>query len=466
MNRKTRSRLRALIVVLAAAVVGGVAGCGGGGGDTMVRPSPPPQQLYGAAAYASNDNCESIGLIGTQFSSATAAEQATRTRCDSDAQTLAAQSGATTNACTAFAFDSCAAIAAGMNDSRRCVATGQRGGSTSAAGSAALQNCRENLGATGQCEVIAAGCATGAPPSVGVWRPSSGPTQPPDDGVDRSLVGDEFGTQSTTGRSFSVTCTDDVYFEHAGNVVLPSVDIVRLPAEAGTVTLEYDAYDIPDRFVVEVDGQIRIDTQYVGSSSYTVSQVNTVLDHYGFRRTTQSSIHTPGRGSRSFQKSAGSTSAVVRIFAPLEGTAWEVRLKFQGSSCPGDGSGNGGGNQNRLYGSISFGFMGSDCSGGYAGGVVSNYQSESAANRDAIDLCQQLGGRGCQTNNFGSAYSGPNRCGALAYGTNSARCQSFMGTGDSTSAAESGALNSCRNAGYSCDLARLLSGGQASACTD
>ena len=335
MNSVTRGRRRALAIVLAGAVVGGVAGCGGGGGDPP--PPPPPQQLYGAAAYSTNDNCQSVGVIGTQYSSATAAEGAVRARCNSDSQTLAAQSGATPDSCKAIAFDNCAAIAAGINDNRpnQCVSIGERGSSTSAAGSAALRECRNRLGPTGRCQTIASACATGSA-SSGIYRPSGGGTQPPDDGVDRSQVGDEFGTRSTTGRSFALTCTDDVYFEHAGNVVLPSVDIVGLPSEAGTVTLEYDAFRIPDRFVVQMGGQIRIDTQYVGTSN-SVAEVNAVLDHYGFQRTTQSSIISPGNGRRSFQKPAGSTSAIVRIYAPLEGTAWEVTLKFQSNACPGNG---------------------------------------------------------------------------------------------------------------------------------
>ena len=84
---------------------------------------------------------------------------------------------------------------------------------------------------------------------------------------------------------------------------------------------------------MEVDDRVRIDTQYVGSSSHTVAQVNAVLDSFGFRRTAQPAIISPGRGTSSFRKSAGAGRAAVRVYAPLTGTNWEVTLKFQGESC-------------------------------------------------------------------------------------------------------------------------------------
>ena len=178
--------------------------------------------------------------------------------CNTRSRALAAQSGVTPDSCNSFAFSDCAAIAAGINSSRRCVSLGRRGATTSAANTTALQECRTLLGTTAQCDVIASGCATGAAPPVGIWRPpsSSTPVQPPTrppagtpvNSVGRDRVGDEFGRTSTTGRTLALSCTSPVVFSNAGTVALPSVDIVTLPAEAGTVTFEYQAFDIPDRF--------------------------------------------------------------------------------------------------------------------------------------------------------------------------------------------------------------------------
>ena len=158
-----------------------------------------------------------------------------------------------------------------------------------------------------------------------------------DPGVDRSQVGPEFGTLSTTERRFDLTCTNTVFFKNAGNVVLPSVDLVALPRTPGTVTIQYDAYDIPDRFVLQVGSRVIMDTQYVGDPSYTVTQVNDVLTRYNFRPTSQARINSPGDGTRSFQVTGLEGRAIVRVYAPLEGTEWEISMSFSGSSCGGGG---------------------------------------------------------------------------------------------------------------------------------
>ena len=345
MDRKSRTVFRALALLLAVAVVGSVASCGGGGGDPIVRPSPPPppppppptSTLYGAGAFSTNDLCGAVGLIGTGFGSAAAAQSALRPLCGTSARNLASEMSATPNPCSVFAFVDCAAIVAGRNvDTGRCVSVGRSRSTTSAARAFATQECRNILGASARCEVIAASCATGSAPPVGIFRPTT-TIQQPSHGIPQNQVGSEFGRTSTTGRSFTLSCSNDVVFSDSGTVVLPSVDVVNLPAEAGTVTFEYDAIDIPDRFVVEMGGSVRVDTRYVGTTR-TVSEINAVLAHYGFQQTTQSSIISPGSGSRSFQKGTGSTSAIVRIYAPLTGTAWNVRLRFQSATCPGSGT--------------------------------------------------------------------------------------------------------------------------------
>ncbi len=368
-------------------------------------------------------------------------------------------------------------------------------------------------------------------------------------GIGRGQVGDEFGRNSTTGRSFNLTCTDDVIFRDAGNVILPSVDIVTLPREAGTVTLEYEAFNIPDRFVVEVDRRIMVDTQYVGSS-HTVAEVNDVLDRYNFRRTSQSSIITPGHGTEMFQKNANVTSAVVRVYAPLPGTAWEVTLSFQSASCQqtnnppvvrspiadvdmtagqsvtyslnnvfsdpdGDPlafsaasnstphvtvqvSGNrltvtavqgftsggvtitvtardrdgrtaqdvfvvrvAGG---RSFGAIAGGYKGQFCQDGHAGAIVGRSDRQTARS-DALARCRQGGGLDCEVLlEFGSAFSGDNDCGAVAYGEGQTQCGLYPGSGNTESVAESAALADCRQDGFNCSLVSEVGGGRFATC--
>ena len=281
-------------------------------------------------------------------------------------------------------------------------------------------------------------------------------------GINPGQVGNEFGRTSTTGRILNLSCSDDVVFSDQGNLVLPSVDVVALPAAAGTVTLEYDAFSIPDRFVVEIGGQVAIDTRYVGSSTYTVSQVNSVLASYGFRQTTQPSIITPGSGSQSFQKPSGSTSAVVRVYAPLTGTAWSVTLKFTGASC--------GTLSQDLYGAIGYSLE-TDCSS-YSWSLVVN-ANRNTARSEALSTCEGYGGTNCTYTEFGSAYAGNIQCGALAYGVTrtptSVRCVLRTGRGSTELAARNDALSSCTAAGFSssdCSISTTSGGDLASACAE
>ena len=327
-----------LALAFAGVLVVTLSACGGGGGDGPVV-SPQPTTRYGGMSYALGANCSfAVGNIVTLSSSASDAESGARRGCISLAQSLAA--GGRTPTCSSNSFPQCAAIGVGRNSAGRCNLRGHVRSSASAARSAAIQHCQSELGSSANCEVLASACASGGPDG-GTWRPpSGGGGGNGGGGVDRGQVGNEYGTTSTSGRNWNLTCTDDVVFSDSGNVVLPSVDVVRLPSAAGTVTLEYDAYQVPDRFVVVVGGRT-IDTQYVGTSR-SVAEVNAVLNRYGFTPTSQASIISPGSGTRSLQKPAGVTSAVVRVYAPLTGTQWEVTLKFSNNSCP-LGGGNGGG---------------------------------------------------------------------------------------------------------------------------
>jgi len=92
---------------------------------------------------------------------------------------------------------------------------------------------------------------------------------------------------------------------------------VSLGTDTGTVTMAYDAYSIPDRFVVQWNGTDVIDTGFRGWSSY-----NNQLP---------SPVTGPGLGQATFEKTAAfPTTAQVTVYAPLGGTAWQVAI-----SCPG-----------------------------------------------------------------------------------------------------------------------------------
>ena len=436
-----------------AAIVAGCGGGGGGGGPITGGPITDGTQ-YAGVADVLGEGCDyAVGVITTRSGTASGARNLAYQTCESQATTQAA--GAARDRCDAGATTECAAIAVGTNSSGRCSLSTRSAVSLSNAQSSALQSCRSGLGSSADCNLLVSGCASGAP-STRVWRPRS---TPPPGGIPRSQVGSEFGTTSTTGRTnLNLMCSDDVYFTNSGNVVLPSVDVVALPSAAGTVTLEYDSYDIPDRFVVQVGNQIRIDTQYVGTSN-SVAEVNAVLTAYGFTPTSQPRIISPGNGRMSFQKAAGVTSAVVRVYAPLTGTAWEVTLKFSGSSCPGT--------QTRRYGAIATSDL-FQCGSRSAALVTGDSRSDVTTR--AVQSCRNFSGdTTCAVGlEFGSAFSGNIECAALAYGTltsgNRIACKYGGGRGSTESAAQSAALSDCRSGGYSCSLEPASGGGYISAC--
>ena len=65
-----------------------------------------------------------------------------------------------------------------------------------------------------------------------------------------------------------------------------------------------DSYSIPDRFVVQVGNQIRIDTQYVGTSN-SVAEVNAVLTAYGFTTDVTAENHLSRQWEDEFSEGGG-----------------------------------------------------------------------------------------------------------------------------------------------------------------
>lgn len=164
------------VVLLATLTACGGGGSNGDGGGPVVGDTPPPTTTtYGGMAYALGQNCSfALGIIGTGGSSASNAEAAARQRCISDVRRVSASG--TPPTCNAYSFEQCASIVVGES-ATKCNLRGFSEPSLSAARSAGIQNCRSELGANADCQVLAEACASG-PPDSGLWRPSG------DDSVD------------------------------------------------------------------------------------------------------------------------------------------------------------------------------------------------------------------------------------------------------------------------------------------
>jgi hypothetical protein len=98
---------------------------------------------------------------------------------------------------------------------------------------------------------------------------------------------------------------------------------ITLGSGTGTVYFRYDAQTVPDKFEVIFDGVTVIDTGFVGDCWPSCSSYNSQLNALGYPN-----VSGPN-GTTSFSKTTGTTTATVRITAPLTGTAWSFIL-----GCP------------------------------------------------------------------------------------------------------------------------------------
>ncbi len=95
---------------------------------------------------------------------------------------------------------------------------------------------------------------------------------------------------------------------------------VNLGTATGYVTLNFDAYDVPDRFVVVWDNETVIDTGYRGDPAYDADLGNLGLPP----------VVGQGNGSATFNKYLSTpTKARLIVRAPLGSTYWEATL-----GCP------------------------------------------------------------------------------------------------------------------------------------
>lgn len=110
-----------------------------------------------------------------------------------------------------------------------------------------------------------------------------------------------------------------------GGQSFPSETTITLGSGTGEVVLSFNAFGVPDKFIVEFDGVEVINTGYRGNTSEQAA-LNSALGSLGLPPET---IVATGEGIASFTKSTATTTAVVKVFAPLDGTAWNYTLE-----CP------------------------------------------------------------------------------------------------------------------------------------
>jgi hypothetical protein len=116
-----------------------------------------------------------------------------------------------------------------------------------------------------------------------------------------------------------------VQYSYTGGETFPSIFNVNLGAGTGIVTLNFNAKNVPDKFEVWFDGIKVIDTGYRGSATYQTDLDNALA----LRGLPSETIAGVGLGTANFNKTTNTEVALVKVYAPIEGTSWDLTL-----ACP------------------------------------------------------------------------------------------------------------------------------------
>jgi len=153
-------------------------------------------------------------------------------------------------------------------------------------------------------------------------------------------------TTTTTTTVAVISCGESSSF--SGGVSYPITQSITLTSATGTVVLNYNAQSVPDRFIVDWNSSVVIDTGYRGSANYDFGggnrsaftssltglidpiTLNTYPDLATYPDDGYPRIVGLGLGTTSFVKNlATSTFATIKVYAPMSGTAWSYTM-----NCP------------------------------------------------------------------------------------------------------------------------------------
>ena len=143
--------------------------------------------------------------------------------------------------------------------------------------------------------------------------------------ADAPLINDQYSLTFNCPAATVPTTPCGAGTSFQGGVSFPSVQNVTLGSDIGIVTFNFDAYGVPDKFIVEFDGVEVINTGYRGNTSQQV-YLNNALAALGLP---PENIISPPSGTASFNKNTATTTATVKVYAPISGTGWIFNL-----NCP------------------------------------------------------------------------------------------------------------------------------------
>lgn len=152
---------------------------------------------------------------------------------------------------------------------------------------------------------------------------------------------------TTTTTTVVINCGSSSSF--SGGISYPTTQSVILGTTTGNTSLLYNAQSVPDRFIVEWNSSVVIDTGYRGGASYDfgggsrLSFTNSLNGQFdpitltsypdltNFPDDGYPRILGSGLGLTSFLKDlTNDTYVIIKIYAPMDGTVWSYTL-----NCPG-----------------------------------------------------------------------------------------------------------------------------------
>lgn len=120
-----------------------------------------------------------------------------------------------------------------------------------------------------------------------------------------------------------VTCGTSVAYN--GGQSFPTETAIYVGPDIGVVQVNYNALTIPDKFVMEFESLEVASSGYRGSTSYQPALDTALAD----MSLPPELITSPGTGTISFYKGTSTEWVIVKVYAPLNGTAWNYNIICQ-----------------------------------------------------------------------------------------------------------------------------------------
>lgn len=92
---------------------------------------------------------------------------------------------------------------------------------------------------------------------------------------------------------------------------------IKIDSSPSTVKFNYNTYFVPDRFIIELDDSIVVDTGYVGDTSYDESLISLGLP----------ATSGGGQGSVTFNNPKRLSVAYLTVYAPLPNSSWSYIIE-------------------------------------------------------------------------------------------------------------------------------------------